>query len=98
MRYYKITDSQDRPVSIGVANSGGTQITAEEYTAILARIKKMIEYANKVYSGAMDIGQVPERWRAEVQEQVNKYKADVEVAAQRQIPAVEFMNMVEDVL
>lgn len=98
MRYYKLKSPDGKVLSVGIAESGGVQITEEEYTVLLAEIREKASYVDDVYSGAITIDQVPEKWKAEVQEQVDQRKADDKVAAQSQISDAEFARMVEGVM
>lgn len=43
------------------------EITAEEYAALSAEIEEKAALAEKLYTGQIDINDVPEAWREEIQ-------------------------------
>ena len=96
MRYYAEYSESGKLLAI-LSGDGipATEISKEEYDQLLAEIREKSSYVNKVYSGPMTIDKVPEKWRAEVQKQVDERKADEESDAQSQISDEEFARMVE---
>ncbi len=81
MRYYKIESPDGKLLSVGIADNGGEEITEKEYHALLAEIREFASYVDKVYSGAETADKVPEKWREDVQEQVEARKAADAAAA-----------------
>jgi len=75
MIYFAAYDENGRLVSVGYTSAQtttGAEITREEYEALSAEINVKTEYAEKVYHGEIAIGDVPEEWRADVQEMVDE--------------------------
>lgn len=73
MRYFAEYDGNGRLIAIGAGDAlNGVEITEAEYLALEAEIAAKAEYAEKVYHGEIAIGDVPEEWRADVQEMVDE--------------------------
>lgn len=78
MIYFAAYDENGRLVSVGYTSAQtttGTEITREEYEALSAEISAKAEYAEKLYLGEITIENVPEEWRADVQEMVDERMA-----------------------
>lgn len=50
----------------------GTEITADEYEALLAEAKKKTAYVNKLVKGEITIDDVPAEWQEEIQRRVDE--------------------------
>lgn len=73
MRYFVEYDDNGKLIAIGAGDAlNGAEITREKYEALSAEINVKTEYAEKVYHGEIAIGDVPEEWRADVQEMVDE--------------------------
>ena len=75
MVYFAIYNDSDKLISIGYTSAPtttGVEITREEYEALSAEIAAKAEYAEKLYLGEIAIEDVPEEWRADVQEMVDE--------------------------
>ena len=73
MRYYKFIENNTL-VAIGTGY-GGTEITEEEYNAILTEIRTKADLVNRVYAGEITIDDVREDWQEEIQRRVDERKA-----------------------
>lgn len=73
MRYYAEYDSGE-VIAVGIG-FGGTEITEDEYNAALAEIEEKRLLADRLYAGEITIADVPEKWRAEVQQTVDDRRA-----------------------
>ena len=70
MRYY--ARYQDNKL-IGIGTGpGGTEITKEEYDALLSEIKERASLVDALYSGEITIDSVKEEWQEEIQRRVNE--------------------------
>ena len=82
MKYYVIRDGYN--LVIGCGNSlGGTEITREEYDALLIEVHAKTVYVNNLYNGKITIEDVPAEWQEEIQRRVDdriKAKAEAENA------------------
>ena len=95
MRHYALRYENGNLLAIGTGN-GGTEITAEEYAALLAEIREKAALVDAVYNGeAVD---VPEEWREEIERRVAERIAAEGDAAQQEVSGEEFLAMLEEVL
>ena len=70
MRYYaQYVDN--KLIAIGTG-AGGTEITKEEYDALLSEIKERASLVDALYSGEITIDSVKEEWQEEIQRRVNE--------------------------
>ena len=70
MRYYaQYVDN--KLIAIGTG-AGGTEITKEEYDALLSEIKERASLVDKLHSGEITIDDVKSEWREEIQRRVNE--------------------------
>ena len=92
MRYYKQLDDSGALIAIGTG-PGNTEITEAEYNALLSEIREKAAYVEKLYTGEITIGDVPEAWREDVQRDVDAIRAAEEEAAQN-INAEEALNII----
>ena len=65
MRYYKMTDPDGKLTAIGTG-SGGTEITAEEYTALSAEIAEKVALVAALVAGEIAETDIREDWREEI--------------------------------
>ncbi|WP_418932430.1 hypothetical protein [Hominenteromicrobium sp.] len=73
MRYYAEYDG-DTIIAVGTG-FGGTEITEDDYKAVLAEIEEKRLLADRLYAGEITIEDVPEKWRTEVQQTVDNRRA-----------------------
>ena len=73
MRYYAEYDG-DTIIAVGTG-FGGTEITEDDYKAVLAEIEEKRLLADQLYAGEITIEDVPEKWRTEVQQTVDDRRA-----------------------
>lgn len=69
MKYYAQYDN-GKLIAIGT-DCGGTEISEKEYNNLLSEIHSKATLTEQLYSGDIDIEDVPEEWRAEIQERVD---------------------------
>lgn len=75
MRYYAhYFGNKLIAISTGTV-SGGTEITAAEYNALLAEIREKAALVDKLYSGEIAIDAVPAAWQEEIQRRVDQRRA-----------------------
>lgn len=91
MRYYA-QYSDNKLIAIGTG-AGGTEITEAEYNALLAEIREKAALADKLYSGEIDIGDVPTAWQEEIQRRVDERIAAEGAAEEQDISAEEALNI-----
>lgn len=92
MRYYAQYDDTGKLLAIGTG-PGGTEITEAEYNALLSEIREKAALVDKLYSGEIAIGDVPEDWREEIQHRVDERIAADGAAAEQDISAEEALNI-----
>ena len=65
MRYYKMTDADGKLTAIGTGD-GGTEITAEEYTAMVNEIAEKAALVASLAAGEITEAEIREDWREEI--------------------------------
>lgn len=80
-------------VSIGT-EIGGTEITKEEYDRLLAEIREKASLVNQLYSGEINISDIPTEWQEEIQRRVDERIAMQGEADKQPISAEEAMNII----
>ena len=65
MRYYKLTDADGMLTAIGTGD-GGTEISAEEYTALSAEIAEKAVLVAALAAGEITETDIREDWRDEI--------------------------------
>ena len=65
MRYYKMTDAEGKLTAIGTGD-GGTEISAEEYTALSAEITEKAALVAALIAGEIAEADIREDWRDEI--------------------------------
>lgn len=83
----------DKLIAIGTG-IGGTEITEAEYNALLAEIREKAALVDKLYSGEIDIGDVPTAWQEEIQRRVDERIAAEGTAEEQDIPADEALAII----
>ena len=97
MRYYKTQDNNGKLVAIGTG-FGGTEITEEEYNALLSEIREKVVLVNKLYNEEITIQDVPTEWQEEIQRIVDERIEAEGIADEQEVSSDEFYNMLEEVL
>ena len=97
MRYYARYNESNVLIAIGTG-PGGTEITEEEYNRLLTEIREKAALVDALYNGEIVISEVPEKWQEEIQRRVDERIAAQGEAEKQDIPADEFMDMLEEVL
>lgn len=92
MRYYAQYNDNGKLIAIGIGY-GGTEITEAEYNALLAEIREKAALVDKLYSGEITIGDVPEDWREEIQHRVDERIAAEGTAEEQDISAEEALDI-----
>ena len=93
MRYYAKYNADGSVALIGTGN-GGTEISVQEYNAILSEIKIKGELDYKLYTGVITIADVPAEWREEIQRRVDERIAADNEAALQDISAEEALEII----
>lgn len=93
MRYYAQYSESGSIAAIGTG-PGGTEITEAEYTRLLTEIREKAALADRLYSGEIEIGDVPEAWQEEIQRRVDARIAAEGEAAQQDISAEEALAII----
>lgn len=93
MRYYAQYNAYGTLHAIGTG-PGGVEITEAEYTRLLTEIREKAALVDKLYSGEITIGDVPEAWREEIQRRVDARIAAEGEAAQQDISAEEALAII----
>ena len=92
MRYYAQYNDSGALIAIGTG-PGGTEITEEEYNALLDEIREKAAFVNKLYSGEITIDEVPADWRGEIQRRVDELIAAEGIAEEQDISAEEALDI-----
>lgn len=97
MRYYAQYNEENKLIAIGTG-FGGTEITEEEYNALLSEIREKAVLVNKLYNEEITIGDIPTEWQEEIKRRVDERIESEGIADEQEIPSDEFYNMLEEVL
>lgn len=92
MRYYAQYNDTGALLAIGTGN-GGTEITEDEYNALLAEIREKAAFVDKLYNGEITIDAVPVDWQEEVQRRVDERIAAEGTAEEQDISAEEALDI-----
>ncbi len=71
MRYYAEYDENNKLFAIGTGY-GGTEITKEEYDALLAEIQAKAAFVDKLYGNKITLDEIPSEWQEEIHRRVNE--------------------------
>lgn len=96
-RYYAQYDESGKLIAIGTG-FGGVEITEAEYNELLAEIREKAALVDRLYNGEIDVEEVPEKWRDEIERRVNERIEREGEADEHHITGEEFMDMVQEVL
>lgn len=80
MRHYKQMSNDGVLLAIGTGGTTGEDITENEYNSLLSDIRAKCEYVDAVYADPDVISTVPEEWKAEILQRVEKKKEQDERA------------------
>lgn len=97
MRYYAQHNDTGKLIIIGTG-PGGTEITEAEYNALLSEIREKAAMVDKLYSGEINLDEVPADWQEEIQRRVDERIAAEGEAAEQPVSGDEFLSMMEGVL
>ncbi len=97
MIYYAQYNESGKLIAIGTGY-GGTEISEAEYNTLLAEIREKVALVNQLYSGEINIDDVPTEWQEEIQRRVDDRIAAEGEAAEQPISGDEFLSMLEEVL
>ena len=92
MRYYAQYNDSCKLIAIGTG-PGGTEITEEEYDALLSEIREKAALVDKLYSGEITIDEVPSDWQEEIQHRVDERIAAEGSAEEQDISAEEALDI-----
>lgn len=73
MRYFKLYDKDNHLLGIGTGLDG-IEISKEEYDNLLIEIAEKVIYSEDVYLNNINIEDVPEKYRYDVEWEVSKLK------------------------
>lgn len=96
MRHYAIYNENNKLIAIGTGY-GGTEITKEQYDALLAEIRTKADLVNKLYNGEITIEDVPTEWQEEIQRRVDERIEAAELAKAETDEPIEPPEDVEEV-
>ena len=71
MRYYAQYNESVKLIAIGTGY-GGTEITEDEYNALLTMVRTKAALVDSLYSGEITVEDVPADWREEIQRRVDE--------------------------
>lgn len=92
MKYFKQYEN-NKLIAVGV-NTGGTEITKEEYDRLLSEIRGKAVLVDKLYNEEISISDVPTEWQEEIQRRVNERIEQVGQAEEQPISAKEAVNII----
>lgn len=92
MRYYAQYNDSGKLIAIGTG-AGGTEITEDEYNALLSEIREKAALVDKLYSGEITINAVPVDWQEEIQRRVDERIAAEGSAEEQDISAEEALDI-----
>ena len=87
MRYYKMTDHDGKLTAIGTG-SGGTEITAEEYTELSSEIAQKAKLVAALIAGEIAEADIREDWREEILRRAEVLNAHTEGYTQDALQAM----------
>lgn len=87
MRYYKMTDAEGNLTAIGTG-SGGTEITAEEYTVLAEKIAQKANLVAALAAGEITETDIREDWREEIVRRAEALNAHTEGYTQDALEAM----------
>ena len=87
MRYYKMTDTDGKLTAIGTGD-GGTEITAEEYTALYTDIADKTVLVAKLAAGEITENDILEDWRVEIVRRASEISAGADLYTEDELSAM----------
>lgn len=87
MRYYKMTGADGRLTAIGTGD-GGTEITAEEYTALYTDIADKTVLVAKLAAGEIAENDIREDWREEIVRRAGEISAGADLYTEDELSAM----------
>lgn len=93
MRYYVLYDDNGKVIRIGTGEDGD-EISEVEYNALLVEILEKAELSDKLYYGEIAIDDIPEKWREEIEQEVNDRIAAEGTADEQELSAEEALNII----
>ena len=87
MRYYKLTDADGKLTAIGTGD-GGTEITAEEYTALYTDIAEKTVLVAKLAAGEITENDIREDWRVEIVRRAGEISAGADLYTEDELSAM----------
>lgn len=93
MRYYAQYNDSGTLIAIGTG-PGGVEITVAEYNRLLAEIREKAALVDKLYSGEINLADVPTAWQEEIQRRVDERIAEEGAAADQDISAEEALDII----
>ena len=87
MRYYKLTDADGKLTAIGTGD-GGTEITAEEYTALYTDIADKTVLVAKLAAGEITENDIREDWRVEIVRRAGEISAGADLYTEDELSAM----------
>lgn len=93
MRYYAQYNESNTLVAIGTG-PGGTEITEEEYNALLTEIRTKATLVDQLYNNEITIEEVPAEWQEEIQRRVDERIAAQGTAEDQDISADEALDII----
>lgn len=87
MRYYKMTDAEGKLTAIGTGD-GGTEISAEEYTALSDEIAEKVKLVKALIVGCISVEDIREDWREEVIRRAGETNAGNDLYTEAELSAM----------
>lgn len=87
MKYYKMTDPDGKLTAIGTGD-GGTEITAEEYTALYTDIADKTVLVAKLAAGEITENDIREDWRDEIIRRAGEISAGADLYTEDELSAM----------
>ena len=87
MKYYKMTDPDGKLTAIGTGD-GGTEITAEEYTALYTDIADKTVLVAKLAAGEITENDIREDWRVEIVRRAGEINAGADLYTENELSAM----------
>ena len=87
MRYYKMTDAEGKLTAIGTGD-GGTEITAEEYTALSDEIAEKVKLVKALIVGCISVEDIREDWRVEIVRRAGEISAGADLYTEDELSAM----------
>ena len=93
MRYHKYVNYSGKLIAIGIGN-GGTEITKEEYDALLVEIRAKASLVDQLYHEEITLSDVPTEWQDEIQRRVNERIEATETLDEQELSSEEALDII----